>query len=42
MKITALQRMRAEYLSLPPEWRDQYLAGLSKKEAEAVIARQLS
>ena len=37
-----LQRMRTEYLSLPPEWRDQYLAGLSKKEAEAVIARQLS
>ena len=35
-----IQRMRAEYRSLPLEWRDQYLAGLSKKDAEEVIAKQ--
>ncbi len=29
--------MRAEYCSLPPEWREMYLAGLGKKDAEAVI-----
>jgi len=35
-----LQRMRAEYRSLSPEWHGLYLAGLSKKDAEAVVARQ--
>ena len=34
-----LQRMRAEYHSLPPEWREMYLAGLRKKDAEAVVAK---
>ena len=32
--------MRAEHRSLAPEWRDMYLAGLSKKDAKAVRARQ--
>jgi len=36
-----LQRMRAEYRSLSPEWRDLYLAGLCKKDAEAVIAKRI-
>ena len=35
-----IQRMRAEYRSLPPEWRDQYLTGLCKHDAEAVIAKR--
>ncbi len=34
-----LQRLRAEYHSLDPQWRPLYLAGLSKKDAEAVDAR---
>jgi len=34
-----LQRMRAEYRSLPPEWRVTYLVGLCKKDAEAVVAK---
>ena len=37
-----LQRMRAEYRSLPPEWRGMYLAGLTKKDAEAVLGKQIS
>ena len=34
-----IQRMRAEYRSLASEWRDVYLAGLSKKDVEALTAR---
>ena len=34
-----LERMRAEYRSLPPEWRSTYLAGLCKKDAEAVTPK---
>ena len=35
-----IQRMRAEYRSLSPEWREMYLAGLTKKDAEAVMSRK--
>jgi hypothetical protein len=37
-----LERMRAEYRSLSPEWRAMYLAGLCKKDAEAVVAKRRS
>lgn len=35
-----LQRMRAEYRSLSPQWREMYLAGLGKKDAEAILAKR--
>ena len=34
-----LQRMRAEYRSLPRSWRAAYLAGLRKKDANALLGR---
>ncbi|HOX59047.1 MAG TPA: hypothetical protein PLC99_19365 [Verrucomicrobiota bacterium] len=35
-----LQHMRAEYRSLPRAWRPAYLAGLGKKDAEALLGRR--
>jgi hypothetical protein len=32
--------MRAEYRSLPPKWRAMYLAGLGKKDADALLGRE--
>lgn len=37
-----LRRMRAAYRFLPPEWRNQDVAGLNKKDVEAVIVSQPS
>lgn len=38
--IKRIRRMRAEYDSLEPRWRETYLKGLSKLDAHAVTNRE--
>ena len=37
--IKRIQRMRAEYLSLEPSFREMYLSGLSRFERIAVVRK---
>jgi len=37
--IKRLARLRAEYDSLEPRWRETYLKGLSKEDARRVVDR---
>jgi hypothetical protein len=38
-EIKRLQRLRAEYDSLDPEWREMYLRGLGEADKRAVLRR---